>query len=218
MFRVGSVTNLVQYHLVRFKAAFNFFSFLNERFFVVGRQQFIRSPWIRNMFTARLYPISIPIQHLKIAQLKLLFLEQTAPSMQMILSYVLNLETIIERRSFRLQSYQTGTFKSIQIFYSFPTGLRIHCIWISQGIVFKSPRSIYNHGLRIVLGTIRTSPAASTSRNESSFYFRRKNNFFSQNILKPKSNPFNLTHQVVFNPLFKNLWTETKSDTIIWYL
>ena len=69
--------------------------------------------------------------------------------------------------------------------------------------------SIHNQGLRLALGAFRTSPVNSlyAEANEPSLNLRRKK-LSLQYYLKLKSNPDNPTHQVVFEPLYKDEFIE----------
>ena len=69
--------------------------------------------------------------------------------------------------------------------------------------------SIHNQGLRLALGAFRTSPVNSlyAEANEPSLNLRRKK-LSLQYYLKLKSNPDNPTHQVVFDPLYKDEFIE----------
>ena len=64
--------------------------------------------------------------------------------------------------------------------------------------------SIHHEGLRLALGAFRTSPVNSlyVEANESSLALRREK-LSLQYLLKLKSNAFNPTHEVVFNPKYK---------------
>ena len=74
--------------------------------------------------------------------------------------------------------------------------------------------TIYNEGLRLVLGAFRTSPVNSlyVEANEPSLYNRRQK-LALQYILKLKCNPLNPTHKIVFNPQYKRLF-ERKPNAI----
>ena len=65
--------------------------------------------------------------------------------------------------------------------------------------------SIHNQGLRLALGTFRTSPVNSlyVEANEPFLNLRRKK-LSLQYYLKSKSNHNNPTHKVVFEPLYKD--------------
>ena len=69
--------------------------------------------------------------------------------------------------------------------------------------------AIHNQGLRLALGAFRTSPVNSlyAEANEPSLNLRRKK-LSLQYYLKLKSNPDNPTHQVVFEPLYKDEFIE----------
>ena len=69
--------------------------------------------------------------------------------------------------------------------------------------------SIHNQGLRLALGAFRTSPVNSVyaEANEPSLNLRRKK-LSLQYYLKLKSNPDNPTHQVVFEPFYKDEFIE----------
>ena len=69
--------------------------------------------------------------------------------------------------------------------------------------------SIHNQGLRLALGAFRTSPVNSlyAEANEPSLNLREKK-LSLQYYLKLKSNPDNPTHQVVFEPLYKDEFIE----------
>ena len=84
-------------------------------------------------------------------------------------------------------------------------------------IVYGSARKSYlqlldpiqNQCLRLALGAFRTSPVNSlyAEANEPSLYYRREK-LSLQYFLKLKSNPFNPTHRVVFNPQYKRLFQQ----------
>ena len=78
----------------------------------------------------------------------------------------------------------------------------------------KVLNSIHNEGLRLVLGAFRTSPVNSlyVEANEPSLSYRREK-LSLQYLLKLKSNRFNPTHGVVFNPQYKDLF-ERKPNVI----
>ena len=67
--------------------------------------------------------------------------------------------------------------------------------------------TIHHQGLRLALGTFRTSPVKSlyVEANEPWLNLRRKK-LAMQYFLKLRSNPLILTHRLVFNPLYKELF------------
>ena len=72
--------------------------------------------------------------------------------------------------------------------------------------------SIHNQGLRLALGAFRTSPVNSlyVEANEPSLNLRRKK-LSLQFYLKLKSNPNNPSHEIVFEPLYKDEFLEKEN-------
>ena len=109
-----------------------------------------------------------------------------------------------------LGSQQKSPVKVIQITCPFQLDYSCVVYGSARQSYLRKLDSIHNQGLRLAFSAFRTSPVNSlyAEANEPSLNLRRKKKLSLQYYLKLKSNPDNPTHQVVFEPLYKDEFLE----------